>query len=68
MNYNEHVAVAKDEETFVDPIFVDFLGYEDLRVYEEVQDMEKLKTNLEDSLSNLNNAPRAIKLDMVLFE
>lgn len=71
MNYKEHVATAKGEEgdqTFIDPIFVDFLGYEDLRVYEEVQEMEKLKSSLEDSLTACNNAPRAVKLDMVLFE
>jgi dynein heavy chain len=71
MNYKEHVATMKGTEedpTYVDPIFVDFLGYEDLRVYEEVQDMQKLKENLEESLIACNNAPRAVKLDMVLFE
>lgn len=59
---------AEGNETYTDPIFVDFLGYEDLRVYEEVQEMEKLKENLEEALISCNNAPRAVKLDMVLFE
>ena len=39
MNFKEHVATMKGTEedpTYLDPIFVDFLGYEDLRVYEEV--------------------------------
>jgi len=50
MNFNEHVATVKGkegEETYTDPIFVDFLSYEDMRVYEEVTDMDKLKKSLE---------------------
>jgi len=39
-----------------------------LRVYEEVQEFSKLKDNLEEALVACNNAPRAVKLDMVLFE
>jgi len=67
-NFKEHVATMKDEETFVDPIFVDFLAYEDLRVYMEVPEMDKLKESMEESLVACNNAPRAVRLDMVLFE
>ena len=71
MNFNEHVATVKGkegEETYLDPIFVDFLGYEDMRVYEEVHDMAKLKASLEESLTGFNNQPRATNMDMVLFE
>jgi len=58
MNFNEHVATTKGkegEETYLDPIFVDFLGYEDMRVYEEVHDMQKLKELLEHNLEDYNN-------------
>ena len=71
MNFNEHVATVKGkegEETYLDPIFVDFLGYEDMRVYEEVHDMGELKVSLENSLEGFNNQPRATFMDMVLFE
>jgi len=47
MNYKEHVAFETvPEEQWRDPIFVDFLSYEDMRVYEEVTDTVKLKKHL----------------------
>jgi hypothetical protein len=38
MNFKEHVATMIDEENDVtrDPIFVDFMSYEDMRIYDEV--------------------------------
>jgi dynein heavy chain len=68
MSYREHVATPIDEETFREPIFVDFLGYDDMRVYEEVTDMNKLKVTLESNLENYNAQGRVAKLDMVLFQ
>ena len=68
MSYAEHVATPIDEETGRDPIFVDFLAYDDMRVYEEVTDMDKLKSTLETNLENYNAQGRVSSLDMVLFE
>jgi hypothetical protein len=54
MNYKDNVATQIDEENVRDPIFVDFLAYDDMRVYEEVTDMAKLKNTLETNLENYN--------------
>jgi len=67
MNFNEHVATVKDENTFLDPIFVNFFGFDDLKVYSEVDDMGKLKEKLDESLFAFNNKPRQTKMDIVLF-
>jgi hypothetical protein len=38
LNYKEHVATPIDIENDIyrDPIFVDFLAFDDMKVYEEV--------------------------------
>ncbi len=65
MNYKEHCTTEEE-----DPIFVDFLSdfSEDMRVYEEVVDFEKLREKLVGMLESYNLQPKLIKMDLVLFK
>lgn len=50
-----------------DAIFVDFLN-ENMRVYEEVTNFDKLREYLIDKLEQYNSQPKLIKMDLVLFK
>jgi dynein heavy chain len=50
-----------------DAIFVDFLN-ENMIVYEEVTNFDKLREYLIDKLEQYNSQPKLIKMDLVLFK
>ena len=62
MDYKEHCQTNGE-----DAIFVDFLN-ENMRVYEEVTNFEKLRDYLIDKLEQYNTQPKLIKMDLVLFK
>lgn len=62
MEYKEHCQTKGD-----DAVYVDFLN-ENMRIYEEVVDFEKLRQYLIDQLENYNSQPKLIKMDLVLFK
>jgi len=51
-----------------DAVFVDFLYDEEMSVYEEVTDFNKLRTHMMNKLELYNSQPKAIKMDIVLFK
>ena len=50
-----------------DACFVDFLN-ENMRVYEEVTNFDRLREFLMDKLESYNVQPKLIKMDLVLFK
>ena len=62
MNYKEHCQTNGE-----DAVFVDFLN-ENMKVYEEVTNFEKLRSHLMEQLENYNSQPKLIKMDLVLFK
>jgi dynein heavy chain, axonemal len=50
-----------------DACFVDFLN-ENMKVYEEVTNFDRLREFLMDKLENYNVQPKLIKMDLVLFK
>lgn len=70
MNFREHCMTYKtdDEENARDAIFVDFLiDDEDTKVYEEVEEYDKLRDHLLEKLDRYNTQPKIQKMDIVLF-
>ena len=51
-----------------DAVFVDFLYDEEMQVYEEVTDFNKLRTHMMHKLELYNNQPKVQKMDIVLFK
>ena len=64
MNYKEHCMTAETS----DAVFVDFLYDEEMQVYEEVTDFNKLRTHMMNKLELYNGQPKVQKMDIVLFK
>jgi dynein heavy chain, axonemal len=62
LDYKEHCMTNGE-----DACFVDFLN-ENMKVYEEVTNFDRLREFLMDKLENYNVQPKLIKMDLVLFK
>ena len=62
MEYKEHCQTNGE-----DAIYVDFLN-ENMKVYEEVTSIDKLRTYLIEQLELYNSKPKNVKMDLVLFK
>jgi len=62
LDYKEHCLTNGE-----DAVFVDFLN-ENMRVYEEVTNFDRLREFLLDKLESYNVQPKLIKMDLVLFK
>jgi len=62
LNYPEHCTTNGE-----DTIFVDFMN-ENMAVYEEATDFQKLRVYLQEKLEQYNMQPKLTKMDLVLFK
>lgn len=61
MDYKEHCCTNGE-----DAVFVDFLN-ENMKVYEEVSNFDKLREFLNSKLEIYNSQPKLVKMNLVLF-